>query len=166
MLLNFKPCFVPFIQAGTKRHTIRAARAIPPKVGEICHCYTGLRRKGAKLLGRWPCVKVEDILIYTRGDGSFGVVVAGQGLDLHEKNGLAFADGFREVLGPPPFVQMMRYWISTHGDGSEIQVQDGEPLIVGNSKGIDFQGQIIHWDFDNPALEPARKRLRFNVGMR
>jgi len=48
-LLNFKMQFRPKIESGEKRHTIRATRSRPWKVGEKLHLYTGLRQKGAKL---------------------------------------------------------------------------------------------------------------------
>lgn len=63
MLLGFKRRFAPHIQDGSKTHTIRAKRKLRPKAGETCHCYTGLRQKGARLLGRWRCVRVQDIII-------------------------------------------------------------------------------------------------------
>jgi hypothetical protein len=99
MLLNFQPRFVPFILDGTKTHTIRAIRRGPdPRVGETCHCYTGLRRKGAQLLGRWPCVKVEDVLIFKDGLRN-RLFVGGAELDFNEKNLLAWRDGFRPEEG-------------------------------------------------------------------
>jgi hypothetical protein len=63
MLLSFEKRFVPHVEDGSKTHTIRAERKRAPKVGETCHCYTGLRHKSARLLGRWPCVKVERITV-------------------------------------------------------------------------------------------------------
>ena len=62
-LYNFKAQFVPFIKAGSKKHTIRAARRYPAKPGETLHLYTGLRTKKAKLIKRVECVKVEQIKI-------------------------------------------------------------------------------------------------------
>lgn len=62
-LYNFQARFVPFILAGAKTHTIRAVRANPDKPGNTLHLYTGLRHKGARLLMRVPCVKVEEIEI-------------------------------------------------------------------------------------------------------
>ena len=58
MLLGFKRRFAPFVEEGSKTHTIRAKRKIAPKVGETCHCYVDPRQKTMRLLGRWTCVKV------------------------------------------------------------------------------------------------------------
>lgn len=123
-LLDFKPRFVPFIRDGRKQHTIRDLRkdGRVPKPGEICHCYTGLRRKGARLIGRWPCVKVEQIEIL---NGAFGdenhalVKIEGVVLDRSERESLARRDGFEN------FADMMTFW-------------DGR---------LPFKGHIIYWRF-------------------
>jgi hypothetical protein len=50
MLLGFKPRFVDPILDGTKLHTLRNARKVTPKVGEVLHMYTGLRTKHCKAI--------------------------------------------------------------------------------------------------------------------
>ena len=128
MLLGFRPRFVSFVLDGSKTHTIRAERKLPPEVGEICHCYTGLRRKGARLLGRWPCVKVEAIEIYERRDGTLGVIIDGQELDPDERNTLAWTDGFRDNGMRGAFAEMATYWLALHLKTS-----------------FPFTGHVIHW---------------------
>lgn len=64
MLLGFKKEFALGVQTGAKQTTIRAARKKPPKIGEICHCYTHLRTKDCRLLGRWTCVDVSLLKIF------------------------------------------------------------------------------------------------------
>lgn len=152
MLLGFKKRFAPIVEEGSKTHTIRAKRKIRPRVGEICHCYTGLRQKGARLLGRWECVKVEPINIYECGDGRFSVWVGENELTPDEKDALAWRDGFRDQENAP-FVQMMQYWINTHGDGKRILVTRvnypaGEP-VKGYGKPLDFEGDLIHWRYSS-----------------
>src|ERR1700679_3593720 len=68
-LYNFQARFVPKILSREQAHTIRAVRANPDQPGNTLHLYTGLRHKGAKLLMRVPCVKLEEISIDSR-DGS------------------------------------------------------------------------------------------------
>jgi len=144
MLLNFQPRFAAMILAGTKRHTIRAKRKIRPRVGEICHCYTGLRQRGpiiqklasgqvirqkmSRLLGRWPCVKVQDIMIDTHPISGHGMVLLDfQELDLDERERLAISDGFE------CFADMLAFW-----------------------KGrLPFVGDMIHW---NPESVPTRSQ--------
>ncbi len=125
MLLGFKKQFVPFIESGTKTHTIRAKRKIAPKVGELCHCYTGLRQKGARLLGRWPCVRVEEIEIAGGWEALSGeffgdVKINGDSLFEDERQQLAKRDGFES------FAVMMEFWRGR----------------------LPFLGDIIHWEFN------------------
>lgn len=152
MLIGFKRRFAPFVEDGSKTHTIRAIRRIAPKVGEMCHCYVDPRQKTMRLLGRWPCVKVEDILIYERAEGTFGVFVDNVELTPDEKDALAWRDGFRSYnpnyMGA--FVEMMRFWSATHGEGRRIDVNSinhpiGEPVAMLGGKALDFHGIIIHW---------------------
>lgn len=118
-LYNFKKRFAPFVTDGTKRHTIRAKRVHPDKVGNTVHLYSGLRTRHAKLLGRSTCVRMEEINI----SESQQVFVDGEELSLSEKNALAFCDGFRSRGIARAFEEMMEFW-----------------------KGrLPFAGHIIHW---------------------
>src|ERR1039458_6030532 len=120
MLLGFKARFVPMIEDGSKTHTIRAKRKIRPRVGETCHCYTGLRQKGARLLGRWPCVKVEEITIRLRCRPedffplALDIWIDGERLSPDEVNDLAWRDGFRPVRRCDACLVMCHYWLENH----------------------------------------------------
>ena len=129
-LYNFQSRFVPFILDGRKMHTIRATRAHPDKPGNTLHLYSGLRQKGARLLMRVPCVKVEEIEIMHRierfknpDNGKiervewFSIWIDDQELSGSENEELARRDGFSD------FQEMMKFW-------------DGR---------LPFEGQIIHW---------------------
>ena len=115
-LYGFQKRFVPFILSGEKTHTIRAIRANPDKPGNTLHLYTGLRRKGARLLMRVPCVKVEGIVITPGGM----IRIADQWLEDDEREALARRDGFED------FASMIRFW---------REPKDRLP----------FHGHIIHW---------------------
>lgn len=131
MLLGFKERFVPYIEDGSKTHTIRALRGTSPRVGEICHCYTGLRRKGARLLGRWPCVAVDAITIEwvaLSPEGTLLITVNGVELDRDEANALAWSDGFRSFSRARAVIEMHAYWYHLHGRAA-----------------FPFTGQLIHW---------------------
>jgi hypothetical protein len=99
-LYNFQPRFVPMILSGEKTHTIRSIRANPDKPGNILHLYTGLRHKGARLLMRVFCVKVEEIQI----SPMMYVSIDGHGLRADEEEQLARRDGFAN------FAEMMQFW--------------------------------------------------------
>lgn len=115
-IYNFKKRFVPYILAGGKTHTIRPLRANADKPGNTLHLYTGLRQKGARLLMRVPCVKVESITIATNGVMS----IDGVQLSDDERDAFARRDGF-----PNGWPEMYEFWSSTHR--------------------LPFNGQIVHW---------------------
>jgi hypothetical protein len=128
-LYNFKKRFVPMILSGEKRHTIRAKRARQTRPGEMCHLYTGLRQKGAQLLMRTRCTRVEEIqilggILATLRIRPFVIKVEGIKLSLDECEQLARSDGFKDLA------EMVEFW-----------------------KGrTPFVGDIIHWEF------PAKQR--------
>ena len=119
MLLGFKRRFAPYVEEGSKTHTIRAIRKIPPRVGQTCHCYVDPRQKTMRLLGRWPCVKVEDIAVTIE----CRVWIDGNWLAKDECNALAWRDGFRSRGQDQAFAEMMEFWAGR----------------------LPFRGQIIHW---------------------
>jgi hypothetical protein len=121
---SFKPQFEADIMADRKRHTIRAKRKHPDRPGSICHLFVGMRTKKCRLLKRRRCVKVQDILIYQRGDGSLGVVIDGVELWPAEKESLALSDGFQH------FGAMSAFWLKTHKKHGSL----------------DFEGDLIHWE--------------------
>lgn len=101
-LYGFKTQFVPKILAGEKTHTIRAPRVdgLIDKPGNTMHLYTGLRQKGARLLMRPICTKVEPIEITEHGN----IVVDGIMLCADEVQLLARRDGFAD------HAEMMTFW--------------------------------------------------------
>lgn len=130
MLLGFKRRFAPFVKDGSKTHTIRGRRKITPRVGETCHCYVDPRQKTMALLGRWPCVKVEEIeieilpAVFIENAGPV-IRVNGEALSADECKQLAWWDGFRSHGQDGAFSEMMKFW-------------DGR---------LPFEGHIIHWRF-------------------
>jgi hypothetical protein len=99
-LYNFQKRFVPMILDGSKTHTIRAPRTHPDKVGNTLYLYTGLRQKGARLLLRAVCTKIEEIRIYSNCQVSIDATL----LDFDERQQLARCDGFKD------FADMMVFW--------------------------------------------------------
>lgn len=116
-LYNFQPRFAPMILSGRKTHTIRALRANPDKPGNTLHLYTGLRHKGACLLMRVLCVKVEEVHIRLVNGWDASIAVNMIDLDDSEREALARRDGFRD------FAEMMQFW----------------------KERLPFRGHIIHW---------------------
>jgi hypothetical protein len=98
-LYNFKARFVDKILSGAKTHTIRAIRAHPDKPGNTLHLYTGLRHKGARLLMRATCTKVQQIEIRANS-----VWIDGELMFADECELLARRDGFEN------FTEMWKFW--------------------------------------------------------
>ncbi len=135
MLLGFKRRFAPFVEDGSKTHTIRAIRKNPPRVGEMCHCYVDPRQKTMRLLGRWPCVCVEEIEIrFVPKKMAYGLQIAidGQVLSQSEADALAWRDGFRNVEPRSSLEQMAAFWQRAHA------------LTQGSAP---FRGHVIHWQW-------------------
>lgn len=130
MLLGFQKQFRAKILSKFKRHTIRAKRKIRPRVGETCHLYVGLRQKGAELLGRFPCTRVQDVRIHSTVAGRLDVWIDGELLPVDETEGLARHDGFESMAS------MADFW-----------------------KGrLPFVGDMIHWDPDKERPAPGKKK--------
>lgn len=122
-LYDFKPQFVPFIKAGTKKHTIRSKRKYPDKPGDKLYLYVGLRTKKARRIAIVTCSGVDDIefKVEERGlERIIHVYIDGEELTASEREHLARADGFRN------FAEMMRFWKTPKNR-------------------LPFRGDIIHW---------------------
>lgn len=137
-LYNFQSRFVPKILSGEKTHTIRTIRANPDKPGNTLHLYTGLRHKGARLLMRVLCTRIQEIEIKQNliADPESGdrwllnlVFIDGERISLDESEQLARRDGFAN------FAEMMQFW-------------DGR---------LPFRGHIIHWQHGS-CLVPSQER--------
>lgn len=95
-IYNFKPQFASPIRSGIKRQTIRAhGKRPPPKVGDLAHCYTGLRTQNVCRLGAF---KITAVTLISISAGSRVVQVPRGGswceLSAEEIEQLALADGF------------------------------------------------------------------------
>ncbi len=146
MLLGFKKQFEQYVREGSKTHTIRRVKRYPPKVGDVCHCYGDVRQTSMHLLGRWPCVAIDDVVIRPvmkrrfrselRDVAGLKVFINGEELTPDECDALFFRDGFRN----PPKGR-------TSADIARIFWKD-------NFKGGQpFVGQMIHWDFARPVTK-------------
>jgi hypothetical protein len=135
MLIGFKQRFAPFVEDGSKTHTIRAIRADgkTPKTGEVLHCYVNPRQKSMRLLGRFPCVRVQDIEInWLAKNTGMTLIIAIDGIDLHpyEAAAMAYNDGFRTRGASDALNEMHDYWHKLHGH-----------------EAFPFRGKLIHWKF-------------------
>lgn len=120
--LSFKSRFVPLVESGAKRHTIRALRSRPFRSGDALSLFYGMRTKQCRRLFNAPCLKVEEIGIWVYP--TYLVInIDGNKLTSDEKRAFAIRDGFDSEP------DMAAFWAAEHGLGH-------------------FSGQVIHWDFD------------------
>jgi len=135
MLLGFKQQFEHKIRSGEKTHTIRGERkdGKTPAVGEALHCYVNPRTKQMRLIGRWPCVRVEPVRISLTLDHAYAkslrIQIGDQVLSRDEADAFAKRDGFENMD------EMARFWKREHG------------LKIGSRP---WRGWVIHWDFTKP----------------
>ena len=154
-LYGFKQRFVPMIQDGSKRHTIRAERKKGhAKPGEKMFLYCGLRTKHTFKIGEAQCDYSEAILIHEEFILFKRKTEAGQIVYIElkgkEADKLAWRDGFRpegSTCKEPgeAFALMIRYW------KMERKQTGNDPLP--------FVGVIIYWKNFVPAEKkpiPAR----------
>ena len=127
MLLGFKRQFAPFVEDGSKTHTVRAIRKIPPRVGEMCHLYVDPRQKTMRLLGRFVCVRVQDFLMERLSENptieGIGIRIDGELLSPDERESFFWRDGFREP-GRSSTEQAYGFWAG---------------------RILPWRGHIIHW---------------------
>ena len=112
---NFQAQFVPAVESGRKRTTIRAVRKYPPRVGQTAYLFSGLRTALVRKLGEAPISKVDDISISEHG----AVRLNGDLLTPRTLNKIAAADGFGSRY------QLIDYFRNTHG--------------------LPFEGHLIEW---------------------
>lgn len=140
MLLGFKKQFAQLVEEGSKTHTIRAPRAIRPKIGETCHCYTGLRQRGARLLGRFPLVRLQEVVIRSIERPSVPLCVEIDGVQLSpdEANDFFHWDGFRpECYTGPLRTQAFLY------PSIEMAAE------FWKDREMPWTGDLIHWKHPN-----------------
>lgn len=106
---SFQKRFAPWIEEGTKRHTIRADRRRHARPGEALQLYTGMRTTSCRKIIADPlCTSVEQIQIDFDADGLIiNALIDGQPVaDLDE---FALADGFESLS------DMAGFWVMHHG---------------------------------------------------
>lgn len=144
MILGFQDQFVPFVEDGSKTHSIRAGERW--KVGMRADLFRNVRQKNMSLIFRAPVVKVQEIEIIPPPDdfrcplcGSpeihchepySRILIDGEELGSDERDLFAWRDGFRPwpdapTLTTTAFDHMMTFWRGR----------------------LPFHGQIIHWDY-------------------
>jgi hypothetical protein len=147
---SFNRRFVPAIEAGLKRQTIRSHRRRHARVGEALQLYTGMRTKACRLIrDDVVCVRLDEVRFDLRAlDGLpvpknsrqlqdlvaasvLPIEVNGMPLEGELRERFAAEDGFAgwtvEDVAVPAFAAMVMFWMA----------QSGARL---------FEGVAIHWE--------------------
>ncbi|ALL14284.1 hypothetical protein [Caulobacter henricii] len=115
---SFKPSFIPAIDAGTKRQTIRLPRKRHARAGEALQFFTGPRMKPVRI-GAAVCVAAREVRLDFRA-ATVTIEDAMMIDELEDLNAFAIRDGFlppehlRATLWPWEY--MSRWWLQTHPD--------------------------------------------------
>ena len=153
MLLGFKRRFASFVEEGSKTHTIRAIgkrRAFRP--GDICDCFVDTRQKTMRCLGRFKCVRVEEITIteFFNPMIPLAISINGQLLSTDETEALLYRDGFRDKGGETyeSIHHAAEFW--------KDRLANGKP----------FHGHLIHWEFKPGTASDKPKSSKRHAGGR
>ncbi len=101
---NFQAMFADAVANGSKRQTIRAKRKNRPRVGQMAHCYSGMRTRNCRRLGEWKIVSVMHVRI-----DDAGVLLDGAAVRAVELDTFARADGFEN------WERMLNWFRNAHG---------------------------------------------------
>jgi hypothetical protein len=118
---NFKHRFVPLIESGQKRSTIRAQRkgGRHARPGERLQLYVDQRTKRARKIIPDPVCKNVSTIFIGHVAGLPRITVDGKNLSHRQMNALAKADGFSD------FFDLLDFFEETHG--------------------LSFHGVLIEW---------------------
>ena len=79
-----------------------------------------------RLIGRWPCVRVETIEVFKAADAdTLLIIIDGNLLSTDETEAFLFRDGFRTAGFPSHAAEAFDFW----------------------KKRLPFRGQVIHWRY-------------------
>lgn len=115
---DFSPRFIPLIQSGAKRQTIRmAGKRSHAKTGDKIQLYTGMRTPQCrKIMDDQECTAALPVTLDVENQfGSLALWVGSDRVkDLHE---IARADGFMDREGRPNINSMWQFFHRRYGAG-------------------------------------------------
>ncbi|AFY39879.1 hypothetical protein Lepto7376_3703 [[Leptolyngbya] sp. PCC 7376] len=124
--LNFQKQFVPLIESGKKRQTIRC-RKRPIKVGDLLYLYTGQRTKNCRKIAESICLETQHFDFRMSRSASAPIIHVNHSIiNILQFHKLAIADGFKKRS------EFCDFFIHS-------------PKAIEQGGVTSFSGQIIKW---------------------
>lgn len=162
---SFQKRFVPYIQDGSKRQTIRSRRKHPAKPGDTLYLYYGLRTKHCRKLREEICTDARSIYI-----SDFGIIIFSRmltdpeipvfqkkslwgaamfGHDSVDQSPLNVADIYLEIENPPEAFDRIAWRDGFRVTGSTENFPAGCFKLMlqwwRRTHELPFVGDIIYW---------------------
>lgn len=151
MVLGFKRRFAPFVEDGSKTHSIREDKGDRWRSGVIVDAFVDPRQKTMRrLMPSTPCIYTEPLQMIAVNQSlvaaeRIALVIDGRRLDLDESNLFAWRDGFRHLIPTPPEIDLKPYSHNTGGCYAMML-----EFWVDLDRKLPWSGKVIHWKFKNP----------------
>lgn len=140
-VLNFQARFAEDIKSGKKLQTMRPKRKRPIRSGDTLKLYTGLRRKGARLLREVTCKSVDEVRVERSALFLRTSLRTWFTCSESVRESFAIADGFHT------WAELWKFFDDQYPTGSALRLGDGIRL------------RLIRWsalDAETDAGEPVK----------
>lgn len=134
--LNFQKQFVPLIESGEKRQTIRLERKVPIKAGDKLYLFTGLRTKNCKRILPHNVIVEEDYRPFVRCKGVERIVFFSR--YINDTDFLICCE-----LNGQPVIKPNELQALAKADGFDTYYDMYD--FFNNQYGLPFEGVLIKW---------------------
>jgi hypothetical protein len=154
MVLGFKRRFAPFVEDGSKTHSIREDKNDRWRPGVIVDAFVDPRQKTMRrLMPPTPCIYTEPLEMIAVSQSLVAaerivLVIDGRRLDLDESNLFAWRDGFRHEP-----VAGIDFSIDDENPGYSPKTEGCYAMMLQFWADLDrkltWRGKIVHWRYPN-----------------
>jgi hypothetical protein len=147
-VMGFKRRFAPFVEDGSKKHSIREDKNHRWRPGVFVDAFVDPRQKTMRrLMPSTPCIYTEPLEMIVVNQSvvateRIALVIDGRRLDLSEADLFAWSDGFRHPAVP--------HFEAAHADNCYSPDTSGCYAMMLQfwadlNRKVGWQGKIIHW---------------------
>jgi hypothetical protein len=149
MVLGFKRQFAPFVEDGSKTHSIREDKNDRWRPGVIVDAFVDPRQKTMRrLMPSTPCIYTEPLEMIAVNQSvvaseRIALVIDGRKPDANEADLFAWRDGFRHMDGEKYttaicgcYAMMLQFWADL-------------------DRKLPWRGKIVHWKFSGTMRRKA-----------